>query len=184
MHDNGQYSSGNFKTDAATQTAYALYLEKFVQGYAKAGITMDMITCQNEPTITSGGYPKCGWTPPMYIDFYKNYLNPRFTADGISTKILLGVYCCSTYVAWITNIMNDATVKNMVAVTSHSYQNPDWGPQAVAAYPAIPFWETEAALASRHCQHSGLEPGHYRIRKCSGFYARQYVCLHHVGYGQ
>jgi glucosylceramidase len=144
MHDNGQYSSGNFKTDAATQTAYALYLEKFVQGYAKAGITMDMITCQNEPTITSGGYPKCGWTPPMYIDFYKNYLNPRFTADGISTKILLGVYCCSTYVAWITNIMNDATVKNMVAVTSHSYQNPDWGPQAVAAYPAIPFWETEA----------------------------------------
>jgi len=144
MHDNGQYSSGNFKTDAPTQTAYALYLEKFVQGYKAAGITMDMITCQNEPTITSGGYPKCGWTPPMYIDFYKNYLNPRFTADGISTKILLGVYCCSTYVAWVTNIMNDATVRSMVAVTSHSYQNPDWGPMAVRDYPGIPFWETEA----------------------------------------
>jgi glucosylceramidase len=144
MHDNGQYSSGYIKTDANTMTAYALYLSKFVQGYAKAGINIEWITCQNEPEITSGGYPKCGWYNTGYIDFYKNYLRSRFTTDGITTKVLLGVYCIGAYADWVTTIMNDATVKGMVGVTSHSYQNPDWGPQCKAAYPTIPFWETEA----------------------------------------
>jgi glucosylceramidase len=144
MHDNGQYSSGNFITTPSIQRAYALYLEKFVLGYRTAGINIEMLCNQNEPTITSGGYPKCGWTPAMYIDFYKNYMIPLFTRDNISTRIILGVFCCETYDKWITGIMNDATVRSWVVVTSHSYQNPDWGPLSRAAYPNIPFFESEA----------------------------------------
>ena len=144
MHDNNQYSSGYIKTDAQTMTAYALYLEKFVQGYSTAGINIEMVTCQNEPEITSGGYPKCGWYNTGYINFYKNYLIPLFQRDNISTKILLGVFCIGAYADWITSIMNDATVRSFVNVTSHSYQNPDWGPLCRAAYPNVPFFETEA----------------------------------------
>ena len=144
MHDNGQYSSGWMKTDATTMNAYALYLEKFVQGYAAAGINVEYITCQNEPEITSGGYPKCGWYNTGYINFYKNYLIPLFTRDHISTRILLGVFCVGAYADWVTTIMNDATVRSFVGVTSHSYQSPNWGPQCRAAYPNIPFFETEA----------------------------------------
>jgi len=144
MHDNGDFETGNMKSDAQTQTAYALYLEKFITGYKTAGINVDWICCQNEPTITDGGYPKCGWTNSQEVTFYKNYMIPKFTQDNISTRIILGVFCCGNYADWITTIMNDATVAGFVNVTSHSYQDPEWGPQALAAYPTIPFWETEA----------------------------------------
>ena len=144
MHDNGDYATGNMKSDAQTQTAYALYLEKFVTGYKAAGITMDWICCQNEPNIVDGGYPKCGWTNSLELSFYKNYLIPKFTQDNISTRIILGVFCCGVFADWITYFMNDATVKGFVSATSHSYQSPDWGTSSFAAYPTIPFLETEA----------------------------------------
>ena len=40
MHDNGDYSSGNMKSDAHTLTAYALYLEKWVRDIRPAGSTL------------------------------------------------------------------------------------------------------------------------------------------------
>jgi len=86
MHDNNQYSSGNMKKDAQTQTAYALYLSKFVKGYRAAGINMEAICCQNEPTIVDGGYPKCGWSDSLELSFYKNYMIPRFTQDSLFPK--------------------------------------------------------------------------------------------------
>jgi glucosylceramidase len=144
MHDNNDFMTGNMKSDAQTQTAYALYLEKFVTGYKAAGINIEWVCCQNEPTITDGGYPKCGWSNSLELSFYKNYLIPLFTKDNMSARIILGVFCCGSYADWITYFMNDATVKGFVGVTSHSYQAPDWGTQSVAAYPSIPFFETEA----------------------------------------
>jgi len=144
MHDDGNFDRGNMKTDAQTMTAYALYLEKYVLGYKDAGINVEWVCCQNEPNIADGGYPKCGWTNSGELNFYKNYMIPLFKQDNISTRIILGVFCCGTYADWITYFMNDQTVAPFVGVTSHSYQNPDWGTQSVAAYPSIPFFETEA----------------------------------------
>jgi glucosylceramidase len=144
MHDNGDYATGNMKSDAQTLTAYALYLEKYVQGYKEAGINVEMICCQNEPTIVDGGYPKCGWSNSLEVNFYKNYLIPLFKQDNISTRIILGVFCCGNYADWITYLMNDATVKSFATATSHSYQNPDWGAKSYTDYPTIPFFESEA----------------------------------------
>ena len=84
MHDNGEYSSGNMKTDAATQTAYALYLEKLVQGYQACGFNVASVCCQNEPTISLGGYPKCGWANTDEQTFYKTYLIPKLHGRTIS----------------------------------------------------------------------------------------------------
>jgi glucosylceramidase len=144
MHDNNDYQSGMMKSDANTLTAYALYLEKFVQGYQAAGINIEMVCCQNEPTIYDGGYPKCGWTNALEKDFYKNYLIPLFKKDNISARIFLGVFCCGNYEDWITYLMSDATIAGFVGATSHSYQSPDWGQKAVTDYPTIPFFQTEA----------------------------------------
>lgn len=144
MHDNGTYDKGNMKSDAQTQTAYALYLEKFIQGYKDAGINVEWVCCQNEPTIVDGGYPKCGWSNSLELSFYKNYLIPQFKKDNISTKIFLGVFCCGNYADWITYMMNDATVGPYVGWTSHSYQAPDWGTKATTDYPSVPFMESEA----------------------------------------
>ena len=144
MHDDGNFDRGNMKADAQTLTAYALYLEKFVQGYKDAGINVEWICCQNEPNIVDGGYPKCGWTNSLELNFYKNYMIPLFKQDNIGARIILGVFCCGNYADWITYFMNDQAVASFVGITSHSYQAPDWGTQAAAAYPSIPFFESEA----------------------------------------
>jgi glucosylceramidase len=144
MHDNGTFDKGNMKSDAQTLSAYALYLEKFIQGYKEAGINIEWVTCQNEPNITDGGYPKCGWTNALELNFYKNYLIPQFKKDNINAKIFLGVYCCGEYADWVTYFMNDATVGPYIGWTSHSYQSPDWGLKATTDYPSVPFMESEA----------------------------------------
>jgi glucosylceramidase len=144
MHDDGNFDRGNMKSDAQTLTAYALYLEKFVLGYKEAGINVEWVCCQNEPNIVDGGYPKCGWSNALELNFYKNYLVPRFKQSNLSARIILGVFCCGNYADWITYFMNDATVKDFVGVTSHSYQAPDWGLQSYNAYPTIPFFQSEA----------------------------------------
>ena len=144
MHDNGAFDRGNMKSDAQTLTAYALYLEKFVLGYKAAGINVEWVCCQNEPNIVDGGYPKCGWTNSLELNFYKNYMIPKFKQDNLSTRIILGVFCCDTYENWIRYFMNDQTVKDFVGVTSHSYQAPDWGLKSYNDYSGIPFFQSEA----------------------------------------
>jgi len=65
-------SAGNMKSDAQTQGAYALYLARFVEEYAKQGLTIQAVHPQNEP-----GYAKVKWTQPLFIDFFKTYLGRR-----------------------------------------------------------------------------------------------------------
>ncbi|MDM7830048.1 discoidin domain-containing protein [Cellulomonas edaphi] len=49
---------GRLKDDPAVYDAYARYLVKFVQAYARAGVPVDYLTVQNEPqNRTPSGYP-------------------------------------------------------------------------------------------------------------------------------
>jgi glucosylceramidase len=132
------------KSDATTLTAYALYLSRAIQEFKKSGINIEYITCQNEPDQKDHNYPTCGWSYDLERTFYKTYMIPRFQQDNLTTKILLGVYCCTSYADGITSFMNDQTIKSWVGVTSHSWQDPSYGQKATTDYPTIPFFETEA----------------------------------------
>ncbi len=144
MHDNGQFDRGNMINTPANLKAWAVYLGKFAQGYKAAGINIEALCCQNEPNITDGGYPKCGWSNALEFDFYKNYMIPHFKEQNIDTKVFLGVFCCGNYDDWITYFMKDATIRDFTFATSHSYQEPGWATKSVAAYPNIPFFQSEA----------------------------------------
>jgi glucosylceramidase len=144
MHDNGKYDSGNMINSPQNYSAYAIYLEKFAQSYKNIGINIEMLCCQNEPNINTGGYPKCGWSSAQEIDFYKNYMIPLFKKDNIETKIFLGVFCCGDYSEWISGILKDQTIRGFTAATSHSFQNPDWGTKSVNEFPDLPFFQSEA----------------------------------------
>jgi glucosylceramidase len=143
-YNTGTASQNSMKSDAQTLTAYALYLSKAVQEFKKIGINIEYITCQNEPDQVDHNYPTCGWSNSLQLNFYKNYMLPRFQQDNITTKIILGVYCCGSYTDWITYFMNDATIKPSVGFTSHSWGDQTWGQRAWADYPTVPFMETEA----------------------------------------
>ncbi|MGA2507707.1 MAG: glycoside hydrolase family 30 beta sandwich domain-containing protein [Chitinispirillaceae bacterium] len=120
MKSNNAYNDGTFNATAANETAYALYLSKAVQAFAKAGMNITYITCQNEPDQNSQNYPTCGWTAAQEIDFYQNYMIGQFNTAGLSCRIIAGVWCCTDYTS---NLTGNATINNFIGAGSHSYEN-------------------------------------------------------------
>lgn len=78
-------SGMNFKSDAQTMGAYALYFARFVEEYGKEGITIEAIHHQNEP-----GYAQVKWTIKLFVDFIKNYLGPQLKTKNLKTEIWCG----------------------------------------------------------------------------------------------
>jgi glucosylceramidase len=84
-------SDGYMKTDDANLTAFALYLEKFVQEYGKLSpaIKISAIVPQNEPGY-GNAYPSCYWDSATYVKFIGKFLGPQFEKDAIDTDIWAG----------------------------------------------------------------------------------------------
>jgi glucosylceramidase len=78
-------SGSNMKSDAQTLGAHALYMARFVEEYAKEGITIEAIHPQNEP-----GYAKVHWTQALLISFMKTYLAPTFAQRNVTAQIWCG----------------------------------------------------------------------------------------------
>jgi glucosylceramidase len=73
------------KSDAQTLGAHALYMARFVEEYAKEGLTIEAIHPQNEP-----GYARVHWTQANFITFMKTYLGPTFAQRNLTAEIWCG----------------------------------------------------------------------------------------------
>jgi glucosylceramidase len=73
------------KSDAQTLGAHALYMARFVEEYAKEGLTIEAIQPQNEP-----GYARVHWTQALLIDFMKTYLGPTLAERKLATEVWCG----------------------------------------------------------------------------------------------
>jgi glucosylceramidase len=78
-------SGSNMKSDAQTLGAHALYMARYVEEYAKQGLTIEAIHPQNEP-----GYAKVHWTQSEFITFIKTYLGPTFAQRNLTAQIWCG----------------------------------------------------------------------------------------------
>ena len=113
MKDNNNTDGGNMKSDDTTLTAFALYLEKFVQEYGKEGITIKAIHPQNEPGYLSS-YPSCKWTSDLYIKFIRDFLGPKFKTDLPTTEIWCGTMSAPTDGDIAVALSKDATAMSFV----------------------------------------------------------------------
>jgi glucosylceramidase len=98
-------SGSNMKSDAQTQQAYALYLAKFVQEYAKVGINIYAVHPQNEP-----GYARVHWTQSLLVNFFKTYMGPVFAQQNVTAEIWCGTMSAP----------NDANIATAVAADAAS----------------------------------------------------------------
>lgn len=85
----GKEMKTQFRMEPKVLAAYALYFEKFIQGYQKQGIKISAVHVQNELNSCQS-FPSCIWTPKDMATFIGDYLGPKFEADGINTPIWLG----------------------------------------------------------------------------------------------
>ena len=153
--------------------AYATWLANFVQSLQQNDVSLYAISVQNEPD-TCQGYDSATWTAANYDSFVKSYLGPTFSADGLSTLIMLpeaGIYSqtsgydatcgsdptCAAYVAGINWHDYDATLTGTNTVTPDPYPS---------NFPAgKKYWETETSCPGAGASHGmrlHLHHGHRR----------------------
>jgi glucosylceramidase len=67
---------------------YALYFQKFLEGYKAEGVSINAVTVQNESDAEQEGrMPACLWSQEQEIEFVKGFLGPTIRKAGLSTKI-------------------------------------------------------------------------------------------------
>jgi glucosylceramidase len=88
MKDGDSLVGGRLIDDPKVYRAYAQYLVKFVQAYARAGVPVDYLTVQNEPQNRHpGGYP--GTDMPVRQEAAViEQLGPLLRRAGLPTRIL------------------------------------------------------------------------------------------------
>ena len=108
-------SDGYMKNDSTTLTAFALYLEKFVQAYAalSPAITIEAVFPANEPGY-GNPYPSCYWDSATYLDFIKNYMGPKFKTDLPNTQVWCGTMSAPGDGDIAVTVSNDATAMQYV----------------------------------------------------------------------
>jgi glucosylceramidase len=80
------WTSGQLNPDYYQE--YASYFVKWIQAFAREGITIDAITPQNEP-LNRGNSASLFMSWQEQRDFVKNALTPQLKAAGLKTKIYL-----------------------------------------------------------------------------------------------
>jgi glucosylceramidase len=122
-------------SDAQTLTAFALYQARFVEEYAKLGLTIEAIHPQNEP-----GYAWAKWPGTLYIDFIKTYLGPMFAQRNVTAAIWCGTMSAPADGTLATTLANDPAA--MMYVKGFGLQ---WNVAAVASTlaPKGPVMQTE-----------------------------------------
>jgi glucosylceramidase len=126
----------------------AKYYSKYLQTYAKNGITINYLDLFNEadnPHYSNVTYKVIG-------ELIKNYVVPRLKADGLSTKIQLGETCFRPEgLQKFPPVLNDPDVrKNISSLTVHGY---DWDKFSDLSklhkqFPDIPIWMTEVCYVT------------------------------------
>lgn len=78
-----------FIQDPRYLQCYADMFCKFIDLYAKEGVTIDMVMYQNE-AYSYTSYPGCPWTAEGTINFNLNYLSPTLKEKQPNVKLYLG----------------------------------------------------------------------------------------------
>lgn len=123
---------------------YANYLIRYIKAMQGLGITIDAITVQNEPEYGEATYPCMLMRAEEQKVFIRDYLGPRMTQDGISTKIILFDHNCDSP-QYPISIMNDSIAKGYVAGAGFHLYKGDIGAlcQVHEAHPDKDLYFTE-----------------------------------------
>ncbi|MGW5720897.1 ricin-type beta-trefoil lectin domain protein [Amycolatopsis sp. NPDC003865] len=109
MKDNDSYLLG--WVESQYYPAYAQYFVKYLQAYRDAGVPIDYVSMQNEPTCCSS-YPSTNWNGAGLAYFAKNNLLPALQGAGLSTKVLALDWNWDTYASYGAPTLDDSAIRN------------------------------------------------------------------------
>ncbi|WP_410595328.1 ricin-type beta-trefoil lectin domain protein [Amycolatopsis sp. lyj-23] len=144
MKDNDSYLLG--WVESQYYPAYAQYFVKYLQAYQAAGVPIDYVSMQNEPTCCSS-YPSTNWNGAGLAYFAKNNLLPALQNAGLSTKVLALDWNWDTYASYGAPTLDDPAIRthpNFGGVAWHGYGG-DIAQQTTThnQYPNVNAYSTE-----------------------------------------
>jgi len=150
------YDGGSMKSDAATLMAYAQYFGKFVQGYRAAGIDIELVAPQEEPSFEQS-YPSCVWDKPTYTAFVAEYLGPAMAKLGV--KVLLGTLADETKdLTLAAAVLANGSAKSFSSVIGAQWGALGWPSKLAALDSNLPIWATEHKGGNYPWNPSGFPP--------------------------
>ena len=114
MKDNGDYDGGSMRGDASILQAHALYLTRFVEAYADAGVPIEVVMPQNEPGY-SKAYPSCEWSASVLTTYIADHLGPLFAERLPHTDIWLGALSSPNSTVVVDSVMNDEVAAGYIS---------------------------------------------------------------------
>jgi glucosylceramidase len=133
MKTNNNMVGGKLKSDL--YPVWAKYLSRYVQEYARQGITISYLTPQNEPGNV-GMWDTCGYSPNEEKNFMK-ILGPLFKQENPDVKILVFDHNKGAVNSFVTPIYKDADAGQYAwgaAVhwyDTHTGSEPSWNFEAL-----------------------------------------------------
>lgn len=92
MDRGSEFPDKNFLIDdPKIYDAYAKYMLKYVEEYAKEGVNVERIVIQNEQDFHTK-YPSCRMPVEQMSKFVSGYLKPLFDKKGVDTEIWAGTF--------------------------------------------------------------------------------------------
>ncbi len=129
------------KDDPKIYKAYAKYFSKYVDAYAKEGITVNKIVIQNEQDISTK-YPSCNMPPKQMGEFVINYLRPQFEKDKTPAEIWAGSFRTAKRLDGLEFVANKEW-RSAVDGIGVQYMNSRQVENMEAVFPDIKFLHTE-----------------------------------------
>lgn len=152
--------------DPKIYKAYALYLSKYVEEYAKQGIHINRLMVQNE-TDCNPNYPSCLFPPKQMTAFINDYLAPTFKKRKIKADIWGGTYRVtpnSDYEAAI--LFSDSRIRKNVKGVGMQYQGYRELMEFRQLYPEIPMMHTECVC---HGGENSVEQAYGRLAEIAQY---------------
>ena len=101
---------------------YALYFQKFLEGYKAAGVAIDAVTVQNESDAEQEGkMPACLWAQEQEMEFVSKHLGLALRKAGLSTKIWVIDHNYSLWGRALDELSDPAAYEFIDGIAWHGY---------------------------------------------------------------
>jgi len=109
--------------------AYAEYMRRFLEDYAKNGVTIDAVTVQNEvDTDQDGRMPQALWGQEYEMEFVKAHLGPALEKANLKTKIWILDHNYNLWGRAVDELSDPDVYKYVDGVAWHGYMG---GPESM-----------------------------------------------------
>ncbi len=129
--------------DVKVYQAYALYFQKYLQGYEAHGIHITRLCPQNEMDWPAT-YPACVMPPETMTKLVVDFLAPQFKSAEITTEIWPGTFREKADKPWARTCLENEKFRAVVAGLGLQYCDGNFVKETLARYPGLGAMYTEA----------------------------------------